>query len=334
VGTPPDARPTVYDGGVPTAYQQSPRRRGLRPAVLVPAALILVLAVAGVGFFLGHKNASNNNPQAGGSSPAAGSRTSSNTSNTGSSTGSAPASSGTATPTAPASLAASGATSPTAVTGSSPTSAAGGVSGSTYSTPEPFALCDPNGAQWHSANLTPATSGGCGQNIAVAANSEGYSFNTTSKFPGGIPLSASNTETVSGVLPDSASGYHSRCLGAAEGAGATGYFGYLCNNGQWYVKNVIGLGENGVIVSKTVASGSFPFTAGTSYDVALKFASGTATLTISLTAGSNSPLVQTFSTGAFTPTVVGFGFETADGNIAINASDFYPTIGGYVYTAN
>jgi hypothetical protein len=219
--------------------------------------------------------------------------------------------------------------------GTATTSAgAGGASGNTYSTPEPFALCDPNGAQWHAANLTPETSGGCGQNIAVAANSDGPSFNTTTKFPGGVALSANNTETVSGVLPDSASGYHLRCLGAAEGAGATGYFGFLCNNGQWYVKNAIGLGENGVIVSKTVTSGSFPFTAGTSYDVSLKFASGNATLTISLTSGSNSPLVQTFTTGAFTPTVVGFGFDTADGNIAINASDFYPTIGSFVYTAN
>ena len=118
-------------------------------------------------------------------------------------------------------------------------------------------------------------------------------------------------------------------MGVAEGTTATGYFGYLCDDGTWYIKDLIGLGTNGVVVGKQVATGSFPYTAGAAYDVSLKFQSGKATLTISLAQGAVSSITQTFGTGQFTPTAVGYGFYFEP-----NYGGYYPSVGGFAYATN
>jgi hypothetical protein len=300
---------------IPRVGPAGPRRRGpLRPAVLVPLAAALLVAIGAGVYAAGHLGGGSTPGSASGSSPA-------------SATALPPASSGPASAPGAASVApgASSAPVPSA-------SASSATSGTAYSTPEPFPLCDPNGAQWNLVNLTPETSSGCTQDIKVTANSSGYSYATTSKFPNGAPLTASNTVTVSGSLPGGA-GYHNRCLGAAEGGASTGYIGFLCNSGQWYIKTFTGIGSNGVIVGKQLATGSLPFTGGTSYDVSLSFSSGSAKLSITLTSGSASPLVQTFSTGSFSPATVGYALFSSDPTLPINPSDFYSTVSGFIYTA-
>jgi serine/threonine protein kinase len=290
----------AYPGGLPQ------RRRGiLRPAVLVPAAAALLLVVGIAAYAAGSTGKGSTPPVATGTQAK--------------------------TPASPSSASASA--SALASAASSPSSSPSGATNSnTYSTPEPFPLCDPNGAQWNLVNLTPQSSGGCTQDMQVAANSPGYSFATASAFPHGVPLSANNTVTISGSLPDSAGGYHPRCFGAAEGSATTGYLGLLCNSGQWVIDSIVGLGSHGVIVGKQVASGSVPFTASTPYNVSLAFSSGTGKLTITLTQGSASPLVQSFTAGQFTPVAVGYGLNWVDNNLPINPSDFYPTINGLIYT--
>ena len=166
--------------------------------------------------------------------------------------------------------------------------------------------------------------------MAVVVNKNGDGFGTTSRLPNGVPLAASNTVTVSGVLPGGA-GYQDWCLGAAEGDAAIGYYAYLCNTGQWYVKSLVGLGTNGVIVGKQLAGGSFPFSSGTAYNVSLATKPGKATLTISLAQGSGSPLRQDITIGQFIPTAVGYGFENINYTLPINPS--YPTISSFIYTA-
>jgi hypothetical protein len=137
---------------------------------------------------------------------------------------------------------------------------------------------------------------------------------------------------VTGVLPDNLSGYQIRCLGAVEGSGATGYGGFFCNNGQWYIDNLIGLGSKGVIVGKQVAAGTLPFSSSDSYDISLAFGSGTGKLTITLAQGSASPFTQSFPAGQFTPATVGYGMQSVE-NYQTIGGPIGVTIGGFTYTA-
>jgi hypothetical protein len=162
--------------------------------------------------------------------------------------------------------------------------------------------------------------------MQAGTNSGGYGYGTVSSFPRGLPLTASNTVTASGEV---GADYGSvACLGPAEGNPTSGYIALLCNNGQWYINSVAGLGTNAPVVGRQLASGSFPFSNSTSYDISLAFASGTGTLTITLTAGSASPVVQTFSAGQLTPAVVGYAVN--DG-VSGGGNDF-ATLGGFRYT--
>jgi hypothetical protein len=133
-----------------------------------------------------------------------------------------------------------------------------------------------------------------------SANS-GYSYATLSAIPHGIPLTTSNTVTVTGV-PTS----YSWCMGPAEGSPSSGFIAQLCQNGQWYINSVTGLGTSSPVVGKQMATGSFPFDPSTSYDISLTFGSGTGKMTVTFTQGSASPLTQSFSTGPFTPAAVGY----------------------------
>lgn len=166
--------------------------------------------------------------------------------------------------------------------------------------------------------ITSQSSGGCAENLAVAVtNSDGHGFGTTSKFPDGAPLTASNTVTLSAALPGGA-GYQDWCSGVVEGNSLTGYMASLCNTGQWYIKAIVGLGSNGVIVGNQLATGSFPFTANDSYNISLAVKPGVATMTITLTDGSGSPLQQSVTTSKFTPTAVGYEFWNENPTIPIN----------------
>jgi hypothetical protein len=193
------------------------------------------------------------------------------------------------------------------------------VSSTTYSTSEPFPLCDANGGQWKLINLTP---GSCGQNMAPTANN-GYSYATLSAIPHGIPLTASNTVTVTGVVGSS---YQNWCLGPAEGSTSTGYIALLCTNGQWYIDSVAGLGTSSPVVGKQLATGSYPYDHAASYSVSLTFGSGTGKLTVTFTQGSASPLTQSFSTGQFTPAAVGYTLSNNGGN-----GGSAPSLGGFQY---
>jgi hypothetical protein len=62
-----------------------------------------------------------------------------------------------------------------------------------------------------------------------------------------------------------------------------------------------------------------------SYDTSLTFGAGTGKLTITFTQGSASPLSQSFSTGQFTPAVVGYAASSDYDDITIG------TLGGFVY---
>ena len=161
--------------------------------------------------------------------------------------------------------------------------------------------------------------------------SNGYSFGTLSAIPRGVPLTASNTVTVTGVIPGNA--YRDTwCLGAAEGSATSGYIGLICDNGQWYIDSVADLGTSSPVVGKQLDTGAFPFDSSTSYDISLAFGSGTGALTVTFTHGSASPLTQSFSTGQFTPVAVGYALNNADGK-ADGYAQSGSQIGGFRYAA-
>jgi hypothetical protein len=299
------------------------RRRGVRrPAVLVPAVLVLVALIALGGAYLGGrfngaKTVADSTTPPAPSSP----------------TASASLAVTSAPPTsasAPASTAAA-TTSPTtsaSATAAPTTSTSGGIANATsttYSTSEPFPLCDPT--SWLLTNLAVAGTNGCEANMQVTNSAGGYGFGTAAKFSSGLTLAADNTTTFTGALPASTQG--NECMGVAEGNTAIGYYGYLCDDGTWYVKDLIGLGTTGVIVGKQVATGSFPYTAQASYDVTFKFAGGKGTLSISLAQGAVNSIAQSFSTGQFTPTAVGYGFYIGQGY-----SGYPATVSGFAYATN
>ncbi len=306
---PPPAAP-------PPSAPVPPRRRGLkRPGVILPAILVALLAVAGGGAYLGFdlKGNSSAGKAAGTTTPAAGSPASSPA-----------ASSPTASASATAPLSASPSASASGPAGVASAPASGAVISSTeYSTPEPFPLCDPNGGQWLLVNLTPQ-SGGCVPNMQADSNNSGYSFGTLSSFPHGIPLTASNTVTVSGKIayPNDLD-----CVGPAEGSATAGYIGLLCNNGQWYIDSVVNLGSSGAVVGKQLATGSYPFDVNTTYVISLTFGSGTGKLTVNFSQGSASPLSETFSTGQFTPDAVGYALNN-------QSSGQTATLSGFTYAVS
>jgi serine/threonine protein kinase len=297
-----------------------PRRRGpVRPAIVVPVVLVLLAAAAGGAYLAGQSKGETPPPKtdAAGHTPAARAHAT-ETSTAGAASLAGATASRSTSPSAPSSPSAT-------TTASAPAANAG-----EYSTPEPFPLCDPNDAQWNLVNLTPQSANGCAPGMTVAVtNSDGFGYGTTSKFPNGTPIASSNTVTLSSNLPGNG-GYQNWCMGVTEGSAAAGYFAYMCNTGTWSIKSVIGLGTNGVILGKELASGTLPFTGGTSYDLSLAFKPGSATMTIALTQGGGSPLEQTVKTAVFTPTAVGYGFENDNPTIPINPS--YPAVGGFVYT--
>jgi hypothetical protein len=300
------------------------RRRGLRrPAVLVPTVLVLVALIALGGAYLGGRFNGAKTVADSTTPPAASSPTAS--------ASLAVTSSPPTSASAPASTAA--ATSPTAsasaTAAASATSSTGGgianATSTTYSTSEPFPLCDPT--SWLLTNLAVAGTNGCEANMQVTNSAGGYGFGTAAKFSSGLTLAADNTTTFTGALPASTQG--NECMGVAEGNTGIGYYGYLCDDGTWYVKDLIGLGTTGVIVGKQVATGSFPYTAQASYDVTFKFAAGKGTLTISLAQGAVNSISQSFSTGQFTPTAVGYGFYIGQGY-----SGYPATVSGFAYATN
>jgi hypothetical protein len=285
-----------------------PRRRGLRrPRVILPAAAIVLLAVAGAGGYLGFhlKNSGSSQKQAAAAvtKPKASSTAAAAT----------PSASALTTPTAVAS----------AALGAVP-SASASANAAEYTTPEPFPLCDPDGGQWTLDNLTPQ-SGGCVPNMQAVLNAGGYGFGTLTSFPHGVPaLSANNTVTVSGQIGD----YDATvCLGAAEGSATSGYIGLVCDNGQWYINDVNDLGTSGAVVGKQVATGSFPYSQSTTYVISLAFGSGTGKMTVNFSQGSASPLTEPFNTGSFTPNAVGYALQGTGANEE-------NTIAGFLYTVN
>jgi hypothetical protein len=299
-----------------TSGQVPPRRRrGLkRPGVILPAVAIVLLAVAGGGAYLGFDLKGNDSPAK------VASGTTAPTAKASSPAASAP----TAYPSASASLttspavAASGAASPS-------TAPSGAVVSSTeYSTPDPFPLCDPNGGQWLLVNITPQ-SGGCVPNMQANSNNAGYSFGTVSSFPQSIPLTASNTVTVSGEIYGPG---NLDCMGPAEGSASGGYIGLLCNNGQWYIDSVVNLGTSSVVVGKQLATGSYPYSSSTTYDISLTFGSGTGKLGVTFSQGSASPLSEAFNSGQFTPDAVGYALNTDGNNNGIG------TIAGFTYSVS
>ena len=144
--------------------------------------------------------------------------------------------------------------------------------------------------------------------------------------PAGIPLTASNTVTVSGQIncPGDLD-----CLGPAEGSTAGGYIGLLCNNGQWYINSVVNLGTSSVVVGKQLATGSYPYSSSTTYDISLTFGSDSGKLGVTFSQGSASPLSEAFSTGSFTPNAVGYALNTIYGN-----GNSTTTIDGFIYAVN
>jgi hypothetical protein len=295
------------------------RRRGLkRPGVIMPAVLVLLLAAVGAGAYAGLDLKGNSTPQAAGAT----------TPTAKASAPSSPAASTlAASPSAPASVSTSASASAGAGAAAVPSSSASGavISSTEYSTPDPFPLCDPNGGQWLLVNLTPQ-SGGCVPNMQADANNSGYLYGTVSSFPQGVPLTASNTVTVSGEI--NAPG-DLDCLGPAEGSTSGGYIGLLCNNGQWYIDSVVNLGTSSVVVGKQLATGSYPYSSSTTYDISLAFGSGTGKLAVTFSQGSASPLSETFSTGQFTPDAVGYALNSQYGDGSSTA-----TIDGFTYAVN
>jgi hypothetical protein len=169
----------------------------------VPAAVALILAF-GAGAYLGlsGKNGPGSNTTTG-----IGATTHpSVTALAGQATGTATAS------TSPSASATPAASASDSVTPSASAAPVGAVSSTTYTTTEPFPLCDPNGATWSLVNLTP---GSCGQNMQPTANSQGYSFGAVSSLPRGVPaLTGDNTVTVTGTVSEGGGSY---CLGPARG---------------------------------------------------------------------------------------------------------------------
>jgi len=322
----PVTLPVPAPGSGSTLPPVRPRRGLRRPAVVVPTVLVLLALVALGGAYLGgHFNGAKNAADT--ATPPAVSTLKPTASASLAATPSQSAS-------ASASAAATAATSPTASASASPvssatsTSTSGGVAAATsttYSTSEPFPLCDPT--SWLLTNLAVSGTNGCAANMQVTNSSGGYGFGTAAKFSNGLTLAADNTTTFTGALPGSTDG--NECMGVSEGNTGIGYYGYLCDDGTWYIKDLIGLGTTGVIVGKQVATGSFPYTAQASYDVTLKFASGKGTLTISLAQGAVSSITQTFSTGQFAPTAVGYGFFIGQGY-----GGYTPTVSGFAYATN
>lgn len=184
-------------------------------------------------------------------------------------------------------------------------------------------LCDPNGGQWFLDNLTPQA-GGCTPNMQAVSNTAGYSFGTLSSFPHGVPLSAANTVTISGQISNN---YSMLCLGAAEGNATIGYVGLLCDDGQWYINSVVGLGTTGAVVGRQLATGSYPYNSSTVYDISLTFGSGAGKFGVTFTQGSASPISQTFSTGQFTPDVVGYALHSSGGQLGEAVAGFTYQVG-------
>ena len=292
-----------------------PRRRGLkRPGVILPAVAVVLLAAVGGGAYLGFDLKGNSSPLAAGvTTPTA--KASLPSSPAANSAAAVPSTSVSALASPSALASASG-----AVPSAPPAGAI--VSSTEYSTPDPFPLCDPNGGQWLLVNMTPQ-SGGCVPNMQADANNAGYMFGTVTSFPQGVPLTGSNTVTVSGTI-DGAGPMD--CLGPAEGGAAGGFIGLLCNNGQWYINSVVNLGTKGVVIGKQLATGSYPYSSSTTYDVSLTFGPGGGKMGVTFSQGSASPLSETFSTEPITPNAVGYALSNSDGN-----GDGTATIAGFTY---
>jgi hypothetical protein len=160
--------------------------------------------------------------------------------------------------------------------------------------------------------------------MTADSNNPGYTFATVSSFPHGVPLTDSNTVTITGQVGNYDG---TECLGPAEGSATTGYIALLCDNGQWYINDVASLGTSSVVVGKQLATGSYPYNASTTYDISLTFGSGTGKLGVTFSEGSASPLSETFSTGQFTPDAVGYALNA---NYSGNSS----TVDGFLYTVN
>jgi len=159
-----------------------------------------------------------------------------------------------------------------------------------------------------------------------------YGFVTARSFPGVSRLASPNSVTVIGNVPDSADGYHQRCLGVAEADAVIGYFGYICNDSHWYISSVYNLGTSGVNVPSQISSGDFAFAAGTNYQLSMAFTTHSVVLSIALTQGSASPeTLYSGSTGDFSPTVVGVGFKGVDYNYALDPSEFDPAVVDFSY---
>jgi hypothetical protein len=170
--------------------------------------------------------------------------------------------------------------------------------------------------------MTPQ-SGGCVPNMTADSNNSGCSFGTVSSFPHGVPLTDSNTVTISGQIGDYDG---TNCLGTAEGSASSGYVALLCDNGQWYINSVESLGTSSAVGGKQLATGSYPCSQSTVYDISLTFGSGTGKLGVTFSQGSASPLSETFSTGAFTPDAVGYALQTSGSESS--------TVDGFIYTVN
>jgi hypothetical protein len=213
---------------------------------------------------------------------------------------------------------------------SAPTSAP--ASSFSYVTGDPFPLCDTKRAQWTLSGMT-SEAGGCAASGTQITTVDGtYGYDTASSFPGLSALPQNSTVTVAGTLPDSADGYHSRCLGVAEGNSSTGYFAYICNSGNWHIVQVTGLGSGDVAFTPNpVASGQYPFGASDSYTVSLAFSGTRLTLTVSIVGSTASPLRQSVRINEFTPTAVGIGSGTGDSVIPLDPAGFYVSISYFSY---
>lgn len=84
-----------------------------------------------------------------------------------------------------------------------------------------------------------------------------------------------------------------------------------------------------MVVGKQLATGSYPYSSSTTYDISLAFGSGTGKLAVTFSQGSASPLSETFSTGQFTPNAVGYALNSQYGNGSSTA-----TIDGFTYAVN
>ncbi|MFL6116909.1 MAG: hypothetical protein ACJ786_36995 [Catenulispora sp.] len=240
------------------------------------------------------------------------------------STGGSAANPPTSSPSAPSTTASSKA---------APTSAAGQYS---YTTGNPFPLCDPSGGSWALAGLQPQAPNGCSAGSAstpVTVQSGTYGFATMNGLPSATPISPINTVTVTGSLTGLPNN-HQRCLGVAEGDAQTAYFGYICNSGTWHVAKVANLGSQGASLGAEITKGQFPFGADQPYTIALSLRPGKLVITISLASSTNSPLTQEVAIPSLTPTTIGFGYGAGDPTLPINPSDFYGKVGQFSYKAD